>query len=100
MIDSIDCAKCNVYSKCIENKDKTGKHICFGFEPIEKPQTNEEWFDSLTTKEKAKALDLLMDGMSNLRFEIEEILNNGDFDMTHEEAVEVWLKQQHREEQP
>ena len=59
-------------------------------------QNNEEWFINLPTKEKAKVLDSLMVGMSNLRFEIEEILNNGDLDMTHEEAVEIWLKAVHK----
>ena len=51
-----------------------------------KPLTNEEWFCSLPTKEKAKEMCVIMADMAEA--------NDGVWD---EEMIEEWLKEEHHE---
>lgn len=57
---------------------------CNGSGEIE--QTNEEWFCSLPTKEKAKEMCVIMADMAEA--------NDGVWD---EEMIEEWLKEEHHE---
>ena len=52
----------------------------------EVPMTNEEWFCSLPTKEKAKEMCVIMADMAEA--------NDGVWD---EEMIEEWLKEVHKE---
>lgn len=54
---------------------------------------NEEWLEDLTTKEKAKFISELMHHRSKYSFEMEKFLLDGA--ETHEQAVEMWLKERH-----
>lgn len=95
MIDRIDCAKCNMYSKCIENKDKTGKYICFGFEPIEKPQTNEEWRKTCSVEEFAEWVSNLAYACMRCGMSGGEAYCHTGYCIQDKEDAMRWLKQPH-----
>lgn len=91
----ITCRKCeqvriNFYCgrKKLSQKQLYNTHgFCSNYEPkeqIEKPLTNEEWFCSLPTKEKAKEMCVIMADMAEA--------NDGVWD---EEMIEEWLKEVH-----
>jgi len=62
-------------------------------EKIKKPQTNEEWFNGLSTEEKAKEIyKIAKDDFKELRKLFYGVAND-DCD-----AVALWLKQPRREE--
>ena len=82
----ITCKKCeqvrlNFYCgrKKLSQKQLYNKYgFCTRYEPVEqKPQTNEEWFDGLTTKGKAEVIAQLSSYGGNV------------------EAILEWLKQPH-----
>lgn len=60
--------------------------------------TNQEWLDSLPTKEKAEVLCEFMRGPSKLRGEIDRIVASGGYDITPAKAIEKWLKEEHHDE--
>ena len=66
---------------------------CSSFK-TKKPMTNEEWFCGLSTEEKAEFISEVRHGMSERVMEIEKIFNDEDLD--YEEAVEKWLKGEHK----
>ena len=51
------CPKCKFYSICGGRLNETVEN-CVRFKSVE--QTNEEWFDSLTTKKKAKIIKMVI----------------------------------------
>ena len=57
----------------------------------EEPQTNEKWFCSLSTEEKAKALETIIRSVLVQRQPI-------CHDVCNREFWETWLKEKHREE--
>lgn len=68
------CPKCKFYNIC---KDRLNEAVdeCVRFKSIE--QTNEEWFDTLSTEEKAEVLAQLSSYGGNV------------------EAILDWLKEKH-----
>ena len=98
----ITCKKCeqvrlNFYCgrKKLSQKQLYNKYgFCTRYEPVEqKPQTNEEWFDTLSTEEKAKVF-------ANATYSTAEapltILCGGK--EAEQKKWELWLKQPHQGE--
>jgi hypothetical protein len=65
-------------------------------------QTNEEWFDTLSTKEKAKWLDKVAENCCQICDEENRELCRGNIatgcKFENAEKWELWLKQPHRKE--
>ncbi len=73
-------------------------------QPEKKPVTNEEWFNSLSTKEKAKVFyDFRKGGriswrINEILMDIHDVIMDGYEDITPLKAIEIWLKEEHRDE--
>lgn len=76
------CPKCKFYSICGGRLNETVEN-CVRFKSVE--QTNEEWFCTLSTEEKAKEMCVIMADMAEA--------NDGVWD---EEMIEAWLKEKHK----
>ena len=81
------CPKCNGYGKVGEYKYYRTCQTCGGTGEV--PQTNEEWFCSLSTEEKAKRITCL-------DVNAEHKVKQGLADNAVEVIVE-WLKTPHKE---
>lgn len=72
-------------------------------EPTDKQMDNEEWFDTLSTKEKAKWLDKVAENCCQICDEENRELCRGNIatgcKFENAEKWELWLKQPHRKEQ-
>jgi hypothetical protein len=58
-------------------------------------KTNEDWLNRLDTHEKAVFISELMTGMSEKVFEIEKIINDSTWELSCEDAIEIWLKMEY-----
>lgn len=79
----------DIISKLEQRKNEMAKaELIAVFDELKKPKplTNEEWFCSLPTKEKAKEMCVIMADMAEA--------NDGVWD---EEMIEEWLKEVHKE---
>lgn len=66
--------------------------------------TNEEWFCQLSTEEKAKVFyDFRKGGriswrINEILMDIHDVIMDGYEDITPLKAIEIWLKEEHRDE--
>ena len=80
--DKGTCRDCALKENCAEYKEN--KSQCEDYESYNEVLTNEEWFCSLPTKEKAKEMCVIMADMAEA--------NDG---VWNEEMIEEWLKEKH-----
>lgn len=86
--EKIKCDDCKFVEDCVDY----GWEVCKKFtQKASEPQTNEEWFDSLTTNEKAYHLsDICAWAMEEFRC--------GNTEKANITYWEMWLKQPHQGE--